>query len=301
VITLDMWKPDGFYYPTEQKLREVTGNIKGWLQGNGIDKNGAIFQLQNEPAKKKVPVSTYCWQANIIKSVLGNSYDLSVGGEEVSYRSWYNEVVSGCNCDGIAYHLQSCAGNIQDTDSSVEFIANLAKSLGKKTICTESSYVDPSKLDNWNLIKYHIKKADEIGSLGCLPIFVELRDHPEYKWLSFKYGDEIRSPYYNELLNMSKDLKEGDMKLDKIYQEGSVGIGVRFIQLVLNDDMSPEPLLVVDGIWGPKTNAIVLAYQEKHGLAQYNGAIGPNTMQDMIKQYPGKWDITQYLWSIGVR
>jgi peptidoglycan hydrolase-like protein with peptidoglycan-binding domain len=101
-----------------------------------------------------------------------------------------------------------------------------------------------------------------------------------------------------QLIELEKD---DDMKLDEIYKEGSKGIGVRFIQMVLNRDMNPEPLLKVDGIWGPKTNAVVLAYQEKHNLSQYGGAIGPNTMQDMVKEYPDIWDNIQYKYAIGIR
>lgn len=94
---------------------------------------------------------------------------------------------------------------------------------------------------------------------------------------------------------------EEDMNLDKIYKDGSTGIGVRFIQKVLNADIKPTVPLAVDGVWSPKMDAIVLVYQKKYGLSQYAGDIGPNTMQQMIDLYPKIWNNIEYLWSIGIR
>ena len=106
-----------------------------------------------------------------------------------------------------------------------------------------------------------------------------------------------------EIYIMNTQLKEGeeDMNLDKIYKDGSTGIGVRFIQKVLNADIKPTVPLAVDGVWSPKMDAIVLVYQKKYGLSQYAGDIGPNTMQQMIDLYPKIWNNIEYLWSIGIR
>ncbi|MCL4418379.1 MAG: hypothetical protein M1365_17125 [Actinobacteria bacterium] len=98
--------------------------------------------------------------------------------------------------------------------------------------------------------------------------------------------------YYNEQL----PLEDEGMDLKDIYKKGMRGeIGIYFIQMVLNEDIKPYPLLKVDGWWGDKTNPIVLQYQKKYGLNTYSGEVGPNTFQHMIRTYPNIWDKLHYL------
>jgi peptidoglycan hydrolase-like protein with peptidoglycan-binding domain len=91
-----------------------------------------------------------------------------------------------------------------------------------------------------------------------------------------------------------------DMTLDKLYKLGSKGIGVRFIQKVLNEDIKPTPLLIVDGIWGTKTTDAVKQYQTFYGL-KIDGLVGTQTMRSMILEYPEIWNDTEYDYSIGIR
>jgi hypothetical protein len=306
IITIDLWRPDrdkkGAYLVTNGQLKAITRDIKNKLLYRKVPRNKVKIELDNEPAKYSMPMGWYCTLANIVYVELGGSYELYVGSDEVSYRNWFNNIVPNCLRDGVSFHLQNCALDTAGTDSSISFINHLSKTQRIKNTCTEGNYQDPSNPNTYNVIKYHIKKCKEIGAEDYCVIFLALKNTDKYKWLSFKYNDVIRSPHYQDYLDLCKKESEGeDMKLDSVYQEGSRGIGVRFIQKILNEDMKPEPLLVVDGIWGPKTNAIVLAYQEKHNLSQYGGAIGPNTMQAMIKSYPDIWDNIQYIYAIGVR
>jgi murein L,D-transpeptidase YcbB/YkuD len=90
------------------------------------------------------------------------------------------------------------------------------------------------------------------------------------------------------------------MTLDKIYKLGSKGIGVRFIQKVLNAEIKPTPLLVEDGIWGAKTADIVKQYQTLYGL-KVDGIVGSQTMKSMILENPDIWDEIEYEYCIGVR
>jgi hypothetical protein len=110
-----------------------------------------------------------------------------------------------------------------------------------------------------------------------------------------KWIKEFNAKYFNEI-----PIVEDDMTLDKLYKLGSKGIGVRFIQKVLNEDIKPNPLLITDGIWGAKTADIVKQYQTKYSLL-IDGIVGPQTMKSMIGMYPDIWDEIQYEYCIGVR
>ena len=59
-------------------------------------------------------------------------------------------------------------------------------------------------------------------------------------------------------------------------RSGSTGIRVRELQTKLNQVLKPIPLLQVDGIFGPKTDAAVRAFQAKEHLAT-DGIVGPKT------------------------
>jgi peptidoglycan hydrolase-like protein with peptidoglycan-binding domain len=60
-----------------------------------------------------------------------------------------------------------------------------------------------------------------------------------------------------------------------VVRRGSTGAEVRTLQTRLNED-GAEPALVVDGIFGPKTQAAVIAFQGRHGLAA-DGVVGLRT------------------------
>jgi hypothetical protein len=59
-------------------------------------------------------------------------------------------------------------------------------------------------------------------------------------------------------------------------RSGSAGLPVRELQTKLNQVLKPVPLLQVDGIFGPKTDAAVRAFQAKNHLST-DGIVGPKT------------------------
>lgn len=59
---------------------------------------------------------------------------------------------------------------------------------------------------------------------------------------------------------------------------GSTGPNVMLVQILLNFAGAASPLLVVDGIFGPKTQAAVLKFQKTSRLA-VDGIVGPMSMQ----------------------
>ena len=70
----------------------------------------------------------------------------------------------------------------------------------------------------------------------------------------------------------------------KFLVEGDRGESVRIIQGYLNKigENTPEiPAIAVDGIFGPKTKAAVIAFQQYLGIEQ-TGAIGPVEWAEII-------------------
>jgi peptidoglycan hydrolase-like protein with peptidoglycan-binding domain len=61
---------------------------------------------------------------------------------------------------------------------------------------------------------------------------------------------------------------------------GSMGLEVRYVQDVLNFLLQPDVPLRLDGIFGPKTRASVVAFQQQAQLDP-DGIVGPLTMKAM--------------------
>lgn len=94
---------------------------------------------------------------------------------------------------------------------------------------------------------------------------------------------------------------EGDyMILQPEYRFGSSGIGVKFIQKVLNKDLQPEKPLVVDGRWGALTEEQVKRFEAKYQFP-VEAKITKTKFRFMIASYPEIWDEIQYSWCIGER
>jgi len=67
--------------------------------------------------------------------------------------------------------------------------------------------------------------------------------------------------------------------------EGSTGTQVKRLQEVLNH-IGPPPSLKVDGIFGAKTKARVVAVQQKFGL-KTDGIVGPVTSRALVSTVLG--------------
>lgn len=72
-------------------------------------------------------------------------------------------------------------------------------------------------------------------------------------------------------------------------QEGNTGQSVRQLQYMLrvvSDYISTVPAVAIDGIFGPATQAAVIAYQRHAGLTP-DGIVGTNTWQSLYNQVSG--------------
>jgi len=64
---------------------------------------------------------------------------------------------------------------------------------------------------------------------------------------------------------------------------GSSGPTVRNLQEMLNVAIPFPPMLILDGIFGPKTNQRVVAFQKQAGLVA-DGVVGPVTSKVLVGQ-----------------
>lgn len=69
--------------------------------------------------------------------------------------------------------------------------------------------------------------------------------------------------------------------MSQLIRTGSTGALVRDLQSVINLVQRPVPALAVDGIFGPKTYAAVIAFQGRSGL-KADGLVGPLTSRALI-------------------
>lgn len=95
---------------------------------------------------------------------------------------------------------------------------------------------------------------------------------------------------------------EGSMELNKVYENGSKGIGVILIQKCLNADTETDidVKLVVDGKFGPKTEAAVKGYQDAYNLP-ITGKVEKNMLAVMIFNEPEIWNFIELSWALGER
>lgn len=302
IITIDLWHPDRLrtkrHHPiSDEELRQLVTDLRNILWANRVPPDLACFQLDNEPAKYGMHPVQYCHLANVIHSALDRSYDLYVGGEEVSYRDFYSFVVPNSANQGIAFHLQNCARDERSTDDSVNFINHLAKIYGKKTTCSEGNYRDPSQEYSWRIILHHIKRCRDIGAKDYCVIFLELRHHSRYAWLSMRFDGQNRGPYYPVYIQMSRDEKE---RLQKGVIDGMIirtigagandvksGYGVGFMQELLAANGFMD-ISRVNNLFDETTDSALRKFQEglvdKYPNISVDGRCGRQTFRYLIQE-----------------
>jgi len=69
--------------------------------------------------------------------------------------------------------------------------------------------------------------------------------------------------------------------VSRILKQGMYGQGIDIVQLALNNEPTLLPLLKVDGVFGPKTDARVREFQAQKHLIPPDGIVGPNTRREL--------------------
>ena len=92
-----------------------------------------------------------------------------------------------------------------------------------------------------------------------------------------------------ELESQGQTFYRGNWQGSETLQEGNTGQSVRQLQYMLqvvSDYISTVPAVTIDGIFGPATQAAVIAYQRHAGLTP-DGIVGTNTWQSLYNQVSG--------------
>lgn len=76
-------------------------------------------------------------------------------------------------------------------------------------------------------------------------------------------------------------LAPGWVRAQPTVRQGDTGPTVRYLQQLLNEEDVPNPHLVTDGQFGPKTNQAVQQFQRQAGLTA-DGIVGPHTWTALL-------------------
>lgn len=287
------------------KVISLGGNLNNWR-----------LDIINEP-NKYCSKEKYVELVNIAHEQAGGRVKIGAGCDELSYQAFYQYLSTHGIFEVLVIHIQGACQNEAATSTLTNFAKNLANTYKRDIDCNEANYNDVATSSGYEKLKMNLRYAEKIGCANFCMVFENLdqsafsQDTSKWKFLAFKVNGKTRTNAgnnFNDWINITKQKApipnieeyDEDMKLKQVYQNGmSYETGVRFIQMVLNEDIKPDPLLKVDGWWGPLTNPIVLQYQAKYNLNSYSGEVGPNTYQHMIKTYPAIWDRFNYLYMIG--
>ena len=315
IVNFDLWTSTGHLKYNEWEWRvRIDGLVSELLK---IEPTATKWRItiDNEPMKY-MSKEDYGWLINIaydqIRVKRGWNVKIGAGNEEFSLAAargnMYEYILENCNFDYLDIHFQAAVINSvgRVDDNALNHWGNTAKQWAltycKKLSCTEANWCNVSTSSGYTDLKKILGKAEEIGCEDFCIVFLDYRGS-DYRWLCFNVNGNPISPYWTDMHAFIQSKKpiiieDEDMKLDKLYMKGSKGIGVRFIQKVVNEQMHTN--LLIDGCWGVLTEAGVKSFQKANGLLE-DGKVGIETFPAMIEEYPNIWNQIGYAWAIGVR
>ena len=307
IVNIDSYLTGGRWKPTNQVLRDFIIATKIRLISLGANKINCRFTADNESDEYE-SFSDYMNWVRVIHDALNGEFDLGAGNFGTNRKDWYENLalLYSTDCyEVFDFHMQNGLDDINDITLFSNWILFLKnKYQFKRLAVTEgNNFYNVASQSGHNLLKFQISEAERIGCEDfCFPYTNWMHNSEEGdNNMAYNWNYNPVSQYWNDMLNFiktKKPIEDEDMKLEKIYKQGSKGIGVRFIQMVVNEYMGFN--LVVDGIWGTKTEEGVKAFQIANALVM-DGIVGTATFPKMIEAYPKIWDKINYMWAIGVR
>ena len=306
IVNIDTYLTGSRWRPTNPQLRQFVLETKTKLKSLGANKANCRFTYDNE-TDEYTSFDDYMNGVRVIHDALSGQFDLGAGNFRTPRKDWYEALAKLSYqkyYEVFDFHMQDGLDSTKDIDSYTAYIKALKYAHKLRLAVTEgNNFWNVSTANGHNLLKYQIEKADEIGCEQFCFVYANWTSNSEedHEGMSYNVNDRPVTDYWGNMANFiisKKPVTNGDdeMKLDKIYKKGSRGIGVKFIQMVVNELLSLN--LVVDGIWGAKTEEGVKAFQAKWNLV-IDGIVGPVTFPAMIEAYPKLWDRLQYMYAVG--
>jgi len=272
-----------------------------YLISIGANKYNARISLINEPMKY-ISREKYADLINLAYPIV-KSYGLlcGAGNEEFvtaqARDNMYQYILTNCQFDILDIHIQGSCNSKADTDKWIAEVKSWINYWQKPVDCTEAFYGDIRTQAGYDLLCYQLKKADEIKCPNFCNVFNNLdksafpyQDSTD-QWhkLCFKINGDIRSVYWvlwmDEIAGSGPEPniiieEDDDMKLE-VLKVGSKGNQVQWLQEILEIEYGYENEGERDGIFGPKTEAQVKAYQQAQGIT-VDGIVGKQTTAELI-------------------
>lgn len=264
----------------EKDLTDFTNWCINYAEVTARKKNITLYQLDqlmsltfDNEANEIYSPRDYGYFLKLFNKIVNNRYSIGAGnfGSDPNHKNKYEEyILSYCsNCfKFFDYHLQDGFTSQDLFKNNKQYYLDLFKKYNiKYSRCTEANYTDPSKLDNFNLLKDLAKYAafDLQSSAFCL-VFISNANN-KWGWLSFKYNDKIRSKYWIDLIALitiyNREEIQDLMKLSEL-KVGDKNVQVRALQKSLkakNIDVG-----LIDGWFGSKTLDGLRQYNKKHNI-----------------------------------
>lgn len=307
IINIDSYLTGGRWRPSNQQLRDYILQTKYALKKIGANKYNCRFTSDNE-SDEYCDFDYYMNLVRVTHDALAGEFYLGAGNFRTQSKDWYESLVKRYylkEYEIFDFHMQDGLDEATDISMYVRWIEYLKNTYQVKRLAVieGNNFYDVTTLHGHNMIKCQINYAESIGCEDfCFPYTNWMHNAEEGdNNMSYNWGYNPVSEYWNDMLNFINEKKPSevkDMQLEKIYKQGSKGIGVRFIQMVVNEHLGLS--LIVDGIWGNQTSLGVKAFQTANGLT-VDGIVGTATFPKMIEAYPKIWNKINYMWAIGVR
>ena len=306
IINIDTYLTGSRWRPTNPQLRQFVLDTKAKIKSMGANKVNCRFTYDNE-TDEYTSFDDYMNGVRGIHDALAGQFDLGAGNFRTPRKDWYEALAKLSyqrSYEVFDFHMQDGLEDVDDIRFYSDWIAYLKNTYKLRLAVTEgNNFYNVSTEKGHSLLKTQIKYAESIGCEDfCFPYANWMHNGEEDDSnMAYCWNWHAVSPYWGNMVDFIKSKKpitngDDDMKLDKIYKRGSRGIGVKFIQMVVNELLSTN--LVVDGIWGSKTEEGVKAFQAKWNLV-IDGIVGPATFPAMIEAYPRLWDKLQYMYAVG--
>jgi hypothetical protein len=306
IINIDTYLTGSRWRPTNPQLRQFVLDTKAKIKSMGANKTNCRFTYDNE-TDEYTSFDDYMNGVRVIHDALDFDFDLGAGNFRTVRKDWYEALAKLSyqrSYEVFDFHMQDGLDDVDDIRFFSDWILYLKNTYKLRLAVTEgNNFYNVSTEKGHSLLKCQINYAENIGCEDFCFVYVNWTANSEedHEGMSYNVNDRPVTDYWGNMANFiisKKPIANGDdeMKLDKIYKKGSRGIGVKFIQMVVNELLSTN--LIVDGIWGSKTEEGVKAFQAKWNLV-IDGIVGPATFPAMIEAYPKLWDRLQYMYAVG--
>jgi hypothetical protein len=265
----------------------------------GLTPERGRFTIINEPMKF-ISRDTYAYLINIAYGIIKKyGFDMGAGNEEFllaqAKGNMYQYILDNAEFDILDIHIQGSCGSKADTDKWIAEVKSWIAYWQIPVDCTEAFYGDITKESGYDLLEYQMLKAEEIGCPNFCSVFNNL-DRSMFPWdtsswyrLCFMIDGYHHSPYWPLWIDVIDDKgpvpniiieEDDDMKLE-VLRVGSKGNQVQWLQEILEIEYGYENEGEWDGIFGPKTEAQVKAYQQAQGIT-VDGIVGKQTTAELI-------------------